>query len=195
MKYLGNSIRPIALDMASTLFFAAVFVITRSLIAATLIGIAVGIGQVAWLRLRRRNIGALQWASAGLVVVMGAAAILTHDPRLVMIKPTIIYTVVAASMLQPGWLIRYTPPQGLAYLPRSLMVGAGYAWAGLMALTAILNMYFAFFTSAAAWAAFLAVFPMASKLTAFAVHYAVFHAIARRNAQAGVSFAEARAAA
>ena len=104
MKYLGNSIRPIALDMASTLFFAAVFVITRSLIAATLIGIAVGIGQVAWLRLRRRNIGALQWASVGLVVVMGAAAILTHDPRLVMIKPTIIYTVVAASMLQPGWI-------------------------------------------------------------------------------------------
>jgi len=195
MKNLAYAIRPLALDMLSTLFFAGVFALTKSVIVATAIGMAVGIGQVAWLLVRRRKIAALQWASVGLVIVMGSAAILTNDPRFVMIKPTIIYVVVAASMLQPGWLIRYTPPQGLAYLPRSLMVGAGYAWAGLMALTAILNMYFAFFTSAAAWAAFLAVFPMASKLTAFAVHYAVFHAIARRNAQAGVSFAEARAAA
>ena len=189
MKYLGNSIRPIALDMASTLFFAAVFVITRSLIAATLIGIAVGIGQVAWLRLRRRNIGALQWASVGLVVVMGAAAILTNDPRFVMIKPTIIYVVVAASMLQPGWITRYMPPEGLVRLPRSLIVGAGYAWAGLMALTAALNVYFAFFTSAATWAVFLGVFPTASKLAAFALHFAVFRAIALRNARAGVTFA------
>ena len=189
MKYLGNSIRPIALDMASTLFFAAVFVITRSLIAATLIGIAVGIGQVAWLRLRRRNIGALQWASAGLIVVMGAAAILTHDPRLVMIKPTIIYTVVAASMLQPGWITRYMPPEGLVRLPRRLIVGAGYAWAGLMALTAALNVYFAFFTSAPTWALFLAVFPTTSKLAGFAEHFTVFRAIAMRNARAGVTFA------
>ena len=195
MKNLAYAIRPLALDMLSTLFFAGVFALTKSVIVATAIGMAVGIGQVAWLLVRRRKIAALQWASVGLVIVMGSAAILTNDPRFVMIKPTIIYVVVAASMLQPGWLIRYTPPQGLAYLPRSLMVGAGYAWAGLMALTAILNMYFAFFTSAAVWAAFLAIFPMASKLTAFAIHYAVFRAIARRNALAGVSFAEAPAAA
>jgi intracellular septation protein A len=189
MKYLGNSIRPLALDMASTLFFAGVFVITKNLVVATLIGMAIGIGQVAWLLLRRRDIGALQWASVGLVIVMGGAAILTHDPRFVMIKPTIIYAVVAASMLQPGWITRYMPPEGLVRLPRSLIVGAGYGWAGLMALTAMLNVYFAFFTSAAAWAAFLAIFPTLSKLAAFAVHFAVFRAIALRNARAGVSFA------
>jgi intracellular septation protein A len=195
MKNLAYAIRPLALDMLSTLFFAGVFALTKSVIVATAIGMAVGIGQVGWLLLRGRKIAALQWASVGLVIVMGSAAILTNDPRFVMIKPTIIYVVVATSMLQPGWLTRYTPPDGLVYLPRSLMVGAGYGWAALMALTAVLNMYFAFFTSAAVWAAFLAIFPMASKLTAFAIHYAVFRAIARRNALAGVSFAEAPAAA
>jgi len=195
MKNLAYSIRPLALDMLSTLFFAGVFALSKSVILSTAIGMAIGVAQVGWLLVRRRKIAALQWASVGLVIVMGSAAILTNDPRFVMVKPTIIYVVVAASMLQPGWLIRYTPPDGLVYLPRSLMVGAGYAWAGLMALTAGLNLYFAFFTSAAAWAAFLAIFPMASKLTAFAIHYTVFRAIARRNAQAGVSFAEASAAA
>ena len=189
MKNLAYAIRPLALDMLSTLFFAGVFALTKSVIVATAIGMAVGIGQVGWLLLRGRKIAALQWASVGLVIVMGSAAILTNDPRFVMIKPTIIYVVVAASMLQPGWITRYMPPEGLVRLPRSLIVGAGYAWAGLMALTAALNVYFAFFTSAATWAVFLGVFPTASKLAAFALHFAVFRAIALRNARAGVTFA------
>ena len=193
MKNLAYAIRPLALDMLSTLFFAGVFAITKNLIVATAIGVAVGLSQVAWLLLSRRKIAALQWASVGLVVVMGGAAILTNDPRFIMIKPTIIYLTVAASMLQPGWMIRYTPPDALDHLPRGLIVGAGYAWAGLMALTAGLNVYFAFFTSAAEWAAFLAIFPMASKLVAFAIHYTAFRAIAVRNARAGVSFAGAAA--
>ena len=112
-----------------------------------------------------------------------------------MIKPTIVYTVVAASMLQPGWMTRYMPPASLPYLPRSLIVGGGYAWAGLMATTALLNLYFAFETSAATWAAFLGVFPMASKLAAFAIHYATFRAVAMRNARAADASAEAPAAA
>ena len=163
MKNLAYAIRPLALDMLATLFFAGVFALTKNLYLATGIGIAIGVFQLAFLLLRKRKIAALQWASFGLVVVMGAAAIITNDPRFVMIKPTVIYIVVAASMLQPGWMIRYVPPSGLEHLPRSLIVGAGYAWAGLMALTAAFNLYFAFGTSVAVWGAFLAIFPMASK--------------------------------
>lgn len=195
MKNLAFAIRPLALDMLSTLFFAGVFALTKNLYLATGIGIAIGVGQVAWLLVRRRRIAALQWASVGLVIVMGGAAILTNDPRFIMIKPTIIYVVVAASMLQPGWMFRYMPPASLDHLPRGLIIAGGYAWAALMALTAALNVYFAFFTSAAAWATFLAIFPMASKLAAFAIHYATFRAIAMRNARAGVSFAPVPAAA
>ena len=193
MKNLAFAIRPLALDMLSTLFFAGVFALTKNLVLATLLGVGIGVSQVAWLMLRKRKIAALQWASVGLVIVMGGAAIALHDPRFIMVKPTIIYVVVAASMLQPGWMIRYTPPQALEHLPRGLIVGAGYAWAGLMALTAALNLYFAFATSAATWAAFLAIFPTASKLTAFAIHYASFRWIALRNARAGVNFAAAAA--
>jgi intracellular septation protein A len=191
MKNLAFAIRPLVLDMLATLFFAGVYATTKNLYAATLIGIAIGVSQLAWLLVRRRKIAALQWASVALVVVMGGAAILTNDPRFVMIKPTIIYLTVAASMLQPGWMVRYMPPASLDHLPRSLIVGGGYAWAALMLVTAILNLYFAFWTSAAIWAAFLAIFPMASKLGAFAIHYVSFRFIALRNARAGVSFGEA----
>jgi intracellular septation protein len=195
MKNLAFAIRPLALDMLATLFFAAIFAITKNLYLATAVGIAIGVAQIAWLLMRRRRIAGLQWASVGLVIVMGSAAIITKDPRFVMIKPTIIYVVVAASMLQPGWMLRYMPPASLDYLPRSLIVSGGYAWAGLMLLTGALNLYFAFETSPLTWAAFLAVFPMASKLTAFAIHYATFRYVALRNQRAGVSFAEAPAAA
>jgi intracellular septation protein len=195
MKNLTFAIRPLALDMLATLFFAGVFALTKNLYLATGIGVAIGVAQVAWLLMRGRKIAALQWASVGLVVVMGGAAILTKDARFIMVKPTIIYMVVAASMLQPGWMMRYMPPASLDYLPRSLIVGAGYYWAALMALTAVLNLYFAFETSPAAWAAFLAIFPMASKFAAFGVHYATFRTIALKNARAGVSFAEVPAAA
>lgn len=196
MKNLAFAIRPLALDMLATLFFAGVFAVTHNLYAATGIGIAIGVSQLAFLLLRKRRIAGLQWASVGLVIVMGAAAIITKDPRFVMIKPTIIYVVVAASMLQPGWMMRYMPPVALDHLPRSLIVGAGYAWAGLMALTAVLNLYFAFYTSAATWAVFLAIFPLASKLTAFAIHYATFRAVAIRNARAaGATDAQIAAAA
>ncbi len=193
MKNLAYAIRPLALDMLATLFFAGVFALTKNLYLATGVGIAIGVGQIAFLLLRRRKIAALQYASVGLVIVMGGAAILTNDPRFVMIKPTVIYIVVAASMLQPGWMMRYVPPAALEHLPRSLIVGAGYAWAALMALTALLNLYFAFETSVAVWGAFLAIFPLASKGVAFAIHYVTFRFIAIRNARAGVSFAPAAA--
>jgi len=49
--------------------------------------------------------------------------------------------------------------------------------------------------SAATWAVFLGVFPMASKLTAFAIHFTTFRYIGRRNAAAGVIFVETPAAA
>jgi intracellular septation protein A len=195
MKTLAYAIRPLATDMLATLFFAALFALTKNLLLSTAVGIAIGIGQIAWLLYRRRKIAALQWASVGLVIVMGGAAIATNDPRFIMIKPTIVYIVVAASMLQPGWMLRYMPPISLPYLPRALIVGGGYGWAALMALTAVLNLYFAFETSPATWAAFVGIFPMASKLTAFAIHYVTFRAIGRRNAAAGVTFSEIPAAA
>src|SRR3974390_1535916 len=110
MKNLAYAIRPLALDMLSTLFFAGVFALTKNVILSTVIGMGIGVSQLAWLLVRRRKIAALQWASVGLVIVMGSAAIAFHDPRFIMIKPTIIYAVVAASMLQPGWMMRYMPP-------------------------------------------------------------------------------------
>ena len=74
-----------------------------------------GFAQIAYLKLRRSPIDAMQWMSLGLVVVFGGASLLTHDPRFIMFKPTLIYVAIGAVMLKRGWMTRYMPPVALPW--------------------------------------------------------------------------------
>jgi intracellular septation protein len=188
MKNLAFAIRPILLDMLSTFVFAAIFALTHNIVVSVALGIALGVGQVAYLKIRRRPVAGMQWASLALVIVFGSATILTHDPRFVMIKPTIAYTAIGLVMLQPGWLERYMPPQAKLYLPASLTVGAGYVWSALMFFTAAANLYVAMTMGTKVWTQFLAVFPLASKLVLFAFHFGSFRIIGGLNHKAGRTF-------
>jgi intracellular septation protein A len=184
MKNLFYAARPILTDMLSTIAFAGLFALTSNIYVATSAAMALGIGQVGLEKLRRRPVPGLQWASLGLVTVLGAATLLTGDPRFVMIKPTIIYLTIGAAMLQPGWMNRYMPPASRDYLPARLVTAGGYVWSGLMFLTAVLNLVIALTMSHKAWLAFIGVFPLASKLGLFAIHYTTFRFIALRNVRA-----------
>jgi intracellular septation protein A len=184
MKNLFYAARPIVTDMLSTILFAVLFGLTNNIYLSTGAAVALGIGQVGVEKLRGKPIPGMQWASLGLVTVLGGATLLTGDPRFVMIKPTIAYLTVGAAMLQRGWMDRYIPPVAKDYLPRGLIVGAGYVWSGLMFLTAALNLFFAFAMGHKAWLEFVGVFPLASKLGLFAIQYATFRFISLRNHRA-----------
>jgi intracellular septation protein A len=184
MKNLFYAARPILTDMLSTILFAALFALTSNIYVSTGAAIALGIGQVAFEKLRGRPVPGMQWASLGLVTVLGGATLFTGDPRFVMIKPTIVYLTIGAAMLQPGWMDRYMPPASKDYLPRRLIVAGGYVWSGLMFATAALNLFIALTLDHKVWLAFIGVFPLASKLGLFAVHYASFRFIALRNQRA-----------
>src|SRR3546814_11928081 len=78
-----------------------------------------------------------------------------------MIKPTIVYLIVAAAMLRRGWMNRYIPPEQVAEVG-DVMDRFGFVWAGMMAATAIANLVIAIaFTPW--WPLFIGVFPLASK--------------------------------
>ena len=140
MPPLVHAIRPILIDMAATFLFYGVLAATGNVALATALGVAFGVGQVVVWKLRKQPISAMQWAALGLVLVMGGATLLTHDARFILIKPTVVYAVIGAAMLQPGWMIRYMPPIALQKVPRTLIVGGGYVWAGLMFVSAVLNL-------------------------------------------------------
>jgi intracellular septation protein len=194
LKNLLYALRPLALDLASTIFFVALWSLTHNLILATAVGIGVGVSQVAYALWKRKPIDSMQWMSLGLVVVFGTATLLTNDPRFVMVKPTLIYTIIGAAMLQPDWMRRYMPPRGQEFLSPNITKIAGWTWAGLMFATAGANIFVALTMSEAAWRSFILIFPTVSKLVLFALTYATLRLMAGRKARE-MREAEAAAAA
>ena len=173
MKNLLFAARPLALDLLSTLVFVALSAITHDPMIATAVALAAGVARVAYLAVRGRRINALQWLSLGLVVLAGAATLITHNPRFMMAKATVVYLLVGCAMMQRGWLLPYLPPAAQGRVEPREMERWGYAWAGLMFLTAALNVGFALLASFTVWSLFIAIFPAASKIVLFAVQFAV----------------------
>lgn len=194
MKNLLYALRPLALDMASTIFFVVLWSLTHNLVLATAVGIGVGVSQVGYALWKRKPIDMMQWMSLGLVVVFGTATLLTNDARFVMIKPTLIYAVIGFGMLSPDWLRRYMPPRGQEFLSTRVTKIAGWAWAGLMFVTAGLNIFVALTMSEEAWRNFVLIFPTASKLIVFALTYGTLRLMAGRNAREKRAAAAAAAA-
>jgi intracellular septation protein A len=103
---------------------------------------------------------------------------LTHDPRFIMVKPALIYVAVGFVMLRRGWMRRYIPPIAAGHID-DLTDVFGYVWAALMFVTAAANLIVAvWFTQY--WIAFVAMFPVASKVALFAIQYLTSRTIARR---------------
>jgi intracellular septation protein len=183
MKPLLFAARSFVFDVLGVIVFAALLALHVDLFVAVGVGVAIAIGVVTWELLHRRRPSPLQWTSLALMLASATATYLTHDPRFVMVKPTVGYTVVGFLLLRRGWMNRYVPAEFLP-LVEGQMTLFGYVWAGLMFLTAGLNLIVAIaFT--ASWPAFIAAFPLPSKLALFATQYIVVRgAIRSRTARA-----------
>ena len=75
------------------------------------------VAQIGWELARKRPISTMQWMSLFLVACVGGIALITDVPRFVMIKPSLIYTVVGVVMLKPGWMNHYLPPVAIEVVP------------------------------------------------------------------------------
>ena len=78
-------------------FFAAnawrgIFTATAAFMAAILVAVIVSI-------VRYRKVSALLWFSAFMVVVLGGLTLYFHDERLIKMKPTIYYLLVASLLM------------------------------------------------------------------------------------------------
>ncbi|HLZ73745.1 inner membrane-spanning protein YciB [Phenylobacterium sp.] len=193
MKNLLFAIRPLALDLMSTLVFVGLSALTGNVMLATAVAIAAGAARVAWQLSRREHVNAMQWMSLGLVLVTGGATLITHNPRFMMAKPSVVYVLVGLAMLERGWMLPYLPPSAREHLHDDVMIGWGYVWAGLMFFTAALNAVVALTMSLTVWSAFIAIFPAASKISLFAVQYLAVRARAIRNARRTEAEAAAKA--
>ena len=186
MANLLKSAQLLVSDLASTLLFLVVLLITKDLILAVALGVGLGIVQIGWLMARRKPIDTMQWLSIGLVVASGIATMLTSDPRFVMLKPTVIYCIVGAYMLKPGWMNRYLPPIAVHLVP-DLAWTFGFVWAGLMFGSAALNIALALTLDPISWSATMSIWGLASKVALFLVQYGLMRFVGVRRAKAAMA--------
>src|SRR6185312_11936249 len=90
MKNLFQAARVLLLDLASTILFLVLYLLTDNLLLAVGFGMALGVIQIGAQLAQRRPVETLQWLSLVLVLASGTATILTRDPTFVMLKPTLI---------------------------------------------------------------------------------------------------------
>ncbi len=171
------------LDLASTVFFLVVFLLTKNIPLSVVLGVALGIGQIVFEFVRKRPIDTMQWLSLFLVVGAGTATLITNDPRFVMVKPSLIYLVVGVVMLKPGWMNRYLPPAAKELVPDVAFI-FGFVWSGLMFFSAALNLVVALNFRVATWASLMSVYGIVSKLGLFLIQYAVMRYVGIRRRRA-----------
>jgi intracellular septation protein A len=183
MKHLVESGKLLLLDLASTFLFLIVYLSTRNVTLAVVLGMALGVAQIGWQFVRKKPIDTMQWMSLFLVLGTGAATLITNDPRFVMIKPTVIYTIVGIVMLKPGWMNRYLPAVAIEVVPDIAYI-FGFVWAGLMFFSAALNLIVALHFSVVTWSAFMSIYGIVSKLALFLIGFFTMRTIGvRRRAQ------------
>jgi intracellular septation protein A len=166
MKAFLEAAKLLLLDMASTLFFLVLFLVTHNTMLSVGLGMALGVSQVAIRLSRGRPIHIMEWLSLFLVIAAGSATLLTDDPRFVLFKPSVIYVIVGLVMLKAGWLNRYLPEIARAVAP-DVAVIVGFVWAGLMFVSAAVNAFVALAWSVSTWAMVMPVFGIVSKLAVF----------------------------
>ena len=178
-----NAGKLLLLDLASTMFFLALYLLTHNILLAVAFGIMLGIAQIGWQFARKKPTDTMQWLSLVLVVASGTATMLTRDPRFVMVKPTLIYLVVGAVMLKRGWMNRYLPPIAQQAVP-DIAIIFGFVWSALMFVSAALNLIVALNFSVGEWASLMSVYGIVSKLALFLIQYAVMRSIGARRRRA-----------
>jgi intracellular septation protein len=119
---------------------------------------------LALTRLRGRRISVLMWVSVILVLLLGGATLLLHDPVFLKWKPTVYFWVMAAAFIGSGWIGRVPLAQALlqSALPESGSIGRpvwlklNAAWAVFFTALGALNLYVAYHLPESTWVGFKA---------------------------------------
>lgn len=183
---MAHVFKQLFVDFFSTIVFLAIYVATGDILIATGVAIAGAVAQFVHARVRRRTLDVMTWASLALVIVLGSATLLTHDPRFVLVKPSIVHFAIGAIMLRRDWMLRYSPPLVREHIPR-LATQAGYAWAILMFALGFGTIAVAMTGDIKLWALYVSVIAVGAKVLAFAIQYAVFRIAITRKLRAAAT--------
>lgn len=137
------------------LFFVAIFL--WDIFVATAVAIAASIAQVAWLKLKRRKVEPMLWASLAIILIFGGLTLYLRDKTFILWKPTVLYwmfaLVLSAAAFMRRNLIRSLLGEQM-HLPDAIWARLNWSWVGFFAFMGCVNLYVAFNYSEKVWASF-----------------------------------------
>jgi intracellular septation protein len=144
-------------DLLPVIVFFAAFKLA-DIYVATATAIVASFLQVGWLKLRRKRVEPMLWASLGLIVVFGGATLLLRDETFIKWKPTVLYwlfgTVLTVSdLIFKRNLIR-TMLGAQVHLPDPVWTKLNWSWVVFFAFMGAANLYVAFRFTTDLWVNF-----------------------------------------
>lgn len=135
-------------DLFPLLLFFAAFKL-YDIYVATAVAILASLAQVGGQWLRRRRFETMPLVTLGVLVVFGGLTLLLRDDSFIKWKPTLVYWVLALSVLATQWIGRTTLLERLLgqqlALPAAVWARQNLAWGLFFLALGTLNLYVAFF--------------------------------------------------
>ena len=175
---------PIARDLVATFVFVALFW-TFGVYVATGVGVSLVVAQTLYMHFKGKKIGALQWLSLVLITTFGGATMLFHNPHFIMVKPSLLWLALGVVMLRRDWMAPYVPPIITEHLAERHIIRAGYAYAALMFLLAVINVVVVKVASPNFWAAYALLGPTVAQGLLLLVFYFRFRERISESMRAG----------
>lgn len=134
-------------DFIAIILFFATYTLTKNMVTATIVAVAAGIIQAAYMLMKYKKMEPMQWVSLVLIVVFGGLTIFLKDRTFIMLKTTILPWMMAAVMLVSQWMgkngLRLLLQKELT-LPEKVWNKLGYAWIIFFFLLGLLNLAIAY---------------------------------------------------
>jgi intracellular septation protein len=144
-------------DFLPVVLFFVAFKLT-GIYVATGVAIAASFVQVAWLKLRRKRVDPMLWASLAIVAVFGGATLLLQDETFIKWKPTVLYWLLGSVLAGSALLFRRnlirTMLSEQVQLPDPVWSRLNWSWIGFFAFMGALNLYVAYNYSTDLWVNF-----------------------------------------
>jgi intracellular septation protein len=138
------------------LFFVAFKV--ADIYVATGVAIAASFAQVGWLKLRRKKVEPMLWASLAIIGVFGGATLLLQDETFIKWKPTVLYWLFGAVLAVAALVFRRNLIRAMLseqmQLPDLVWARLNLSWVGFFLFMGAANLYVAYNYSTDLWVNF-----------------------------------------
>ncbi|OZI39206.1 septation protein A [Bordetella genomosp. 1] len=116
---------------------------------ATKVAIAASVLQIAWLKIRRKPVDAMNWVSLIVIVLFGGATIYLHSDTFIKWKPTVLYWLFGGALLFSRYvlgrnLIEKFMGSKITLTEPAVWNKLNLAWATFFVVAGALNLYVAF---------------------------------------------------